>query len=411
MQYFILSFILLLVLSSSIFSTEDKKLTLTYLYSVLSDHHELVESFNDDIELARQKALFADSKPNPRFEMGYWLEPIQTKNGSTRSKLAVSQKILPKSRLQLRKRLEFGQVSIAELQREKVIQDLKYEVTKLFFDYLFLYEKLDILSNNFRIIESWNKLLETHYSHHDFRYPQLIQLQMEATRIQDQIREIKESIPNTFQQLKSIALIEVSEPLRPIFTAAIKKRTLVEDIDNNVDLLIMKSQLERQKIRKNLEETFQIPDKMIKTEWTTLQNENSLGTKNPWMVGIGFDLILNKKQLNANVEAENRRTHSLEKRLGYFRKDLKSKIKNSIFNLENQLKKFLLFSNDLLPRTQELLKSLQINYSARTNDMDFFALLETLRSLLKIELDITTVKKSYFHEMAYYQRLNGGLIF
>ena len=70
----------------------------------------------------------------------------------------------------------------------------------------------------------------------------------------------------------------------------------------------------------------------------------------------------------------------------------------------------MILKNELLPRTQESLDSLQVSYSSQTNDMDFFELLETLRSLLDINLEIESVRKIFFKELAEFQRLSGAAI-
>ena len=383
-------------------------LTLSKLYTAILDYHPLVKSLSIEVDAARQMAQYADTRPNPKLEIGYWLEPIQTKEGPTNSKVSLSQKILPRSKLRLRKRVELGGVKILELETIKTIQNLKYDAAKMFFEYNFLYKKLHILRQNLKLIESWTKLWETHYSHHNFRYPRLVQLQIEMTRIADQIREVEELIPNLFQQLISLVDLQITRPLKPFYKDDLIEYDFTDNSEHNIDLMILEARLQKQKLNRNLEETSLIPNKTIKTEWTSVTSRNDSDFNNPWMIGIGIDILVNRSQIKAKVKSQRSAVKSLKIKLNYLKRDIQSRIRNTIFGIDNSRKRYVLLRDDLLPRTQESLESLQINYSSQTNDMDFFGLLETLRALLNINLEIETTKKVYFQEVAQFERLSGS---
>ena len=383
-------------------------LTLSKLYTAILDYHPLVKSLSIEVDAARQMAQYADTRPNPKLEIGYWLEPIQTKAGPTNSKVSLSQKILPRSKLRLRKRVELGGVKILELETIKTIQNLKYDATKMFFEYNFLYKKLKILRQNLKLVESWTKLWETHYSHHNFRYPRLVQLQIEMTRIADQIREVEELIPNLFQQLTSLVDLQITRPLKPFYKDDLIEYDFTDNSEHNIDLMILEARLQKQKFNKSLEETSLIPNKTIKTEWTSVASRNDSDFNNPWMIGIGIDILVNRSQIKANVKSQSSAVKSLQIKLDYLKRDIQSRIRNSMFGINNSRKRYVLLRDDLLPRTQESLESLQINYSSQSNDMDFFGLLETLRALLNINLEIETTKKVYFQEVAQFERLSGS---
>ena len=383
------------------------ELSLKELYQAISNEHSLVKSSLLNINAAKTLAKYADTKPNPKLEMAYWLEPIQTKQGPTNKKLSLSQKILPPSKLKLRKRVELGNVEILELENLKIKQDLKYELSKTFFEYHFLFKKLDILKQNLKLVQSWAKLWETHYSHHNFRYPRLVQLQIELTRIQDQIREVNELIPIVYQQLMSSSDLNESTVRIPIHESKLMQYDLSHKADNNIDLLILQSKLQRQTLNKSLERTSFIPNKTIKSEITSIDSPHGADVGNPWMIGLGVDIILNKAQIKSRVASKQAAVKASEIKITYFKSGTEAKLKDVIFRINNNLKRYLILKNELLPRTQESLDSLQVSYSSQTNDMDFFGLLETLRTLLDINLEVESVRKIFFQDLARFQRLSG----
>ena len=387
------------------------ELSLKELYQAISNEHSLVKSSLLNINAAKTLAKYADTKPNPKLEMAYWLEPIQTKQGPTNKKLSLSQKILPPSKLKLRKRVELGNVEILELENLKIKQDLKYELSKTFFEYYFLFKKLDILKQNLKLVQSWAKLWETHYSHHNFRYPRLVQLQIEITRIRDQIREVKELIPIVYQQLMSSSDLNESKVRIPIHESKLMQYDLSDKADDNIDLLILQSKLHRQTLYKSLERTSFIPNKTIKSEITSIDSPHGADVGNPWMIGLGVDIILNKAQIQSRVASKQAAIKASEIKINYFKSGTEAKLKDVIFRINNNLKRYLILKNELLPRTQESLDSLQVSYSSQTNDMDFFGLLETLRTLLDINLEVESVRKIFFQDLARFQRLSGTPIF
>ena len=386
------------------------ELSLKELYQAISNEHSLVKSSLLNINAAKTLAKYSDTKPNPKLEMAYWLEPIQTKQGPTNKKLSLSQKILPPSKLKLRKRVELGNVEILELENLKIKQDLKYELSKTFFEYHFLFKKLDILKQNLKLVQSWAKLWETHYSHHNFRYPRLVQLQIEITRIRDQIREVKELIPIVYQQLMSSSDLNESKVRIPIHESKLMQYDLSDKADDNIDLLILQSKLHRQTLYKSLERTSFIPNKTIKSEITSIDSPHGADVGNPWMIGLGVDIILNKAQIQSRVASKQAAIKASEIKINYFKSGTEAKLRDVIFRINNNLKRYLILKNELLPRTQESLDSLQVSYSSQTNDMDFFGLLETLRTLLDINLEVESVRKIFFQDLARFQRLSGNPI-
>ena len=411
--YFCLGFYLFISMSwtaSSSYIKSSSQLSLNELYQSISNEHSLVKSSLLGINAAKTLAKYADTKPNPKLEMAYWLEPIQTKQGPTNKKISLSQKILPKSKLKLRKRVELGNVEILELESIRIKQDLKYDLSKTFFEYHFLFKKLDILKQNLKLVQSWAKLWETHYSHHNFSYPRLVKLQMELTRIQDQIREVNELIPIVYQLLMSSSDLNKTSLRIPIHQNKVMQYDLSSRVDDNIDLLILQSKLYRQTLYKSLERTSFIPNKTIKSELTSIDSPHGLDGGNPWMIGFGVDILLNKAQIKSRVASQQAAVQALEIKINYFKSGTKVKLNDVIFRINNNLKRYLILKNELLPRTQESLDSLQVSYSSQTNDMDFFGLLETLRSLLNINLEIESVRKIFFQELAEFQRLSGASI-
>ena len=171
--------------------------------------------------------------------------------------------------------------------------------------------------------------------------------------------------------------------------------------------LILQSKLHRQTLYKSLERTSFIPNKTIKSEITSIDSPHGADVGNPWMIGLGVDIILNKAQIKSRVASKQAAIKASEIKINYFKSGTEAKLRDVIFRINNNLKRYLVLKNELLPRTQESLDSLQVSYSSQTNDMDFFGLLETLRTLLDINLEVESVRKIFFQDLAKFQRLSG----
>ena len=164
--------LLLFLLSVPVYFCQD--LTLEFLKKNLRVQHKLLQASSMKVDSLKSKARAEGRLPNPWVQFGLFPKEIETKNGSTKSKLSLSQVLPPKSQLSLKRKIAFGWVQIEELKREKTYQELLLEIENTFFEYNFLYQKEEVLRENLKLIQSWVKLWETHYAHHNFQYQRLI---------------------------------------------------------------------------------------------------------------------------------------------------------------------------------------------------------------------------------------------
>lgn len=382
-------------------------LTLQVVRKSVESAHSLVKASGSKRDSAESFAIYADQRPNPKLEIGYFIEPVETRVGAMKSKVGISQALPAKSRLNLKKRVQLENVEIAQLEKERLVQELKLQATLKFFEYLYLHQKLRILEDNLKIVQSWSKLWETHYSHHDFRYQRLVQLQIEATQIQDKIREVSESIPNTFQELANLSWLEQSQAIPPSFDSKVKKDQLSFDPSSNIELLILDVEQKKQRLKVSLERSFFIPSKTLRTDWTMIDSRNGTGGEDAWMIGLGMEILLNKSETKSRVEGQERLLEALNSKREYLLSNLESDFLSLQFQSHNSMKKLELYRDDLIPRTKESLDSLQINYSSQNKGMDFFGLLDTLRKLLSLNLELEAIKKNYFQARARQYRLLG----
>lgn len=400
---------LLVLFCAQLSCDQESYLSLESLLETVQKNHSLVNSSRvkeSSLELA---AFSSGRKPNPEFKFGYWIEPVQTRAGAMQTKLSLSQTLPPKSRLLQEKKVSLEELGLQELQTRKLVQDIERKVRIKYFEYNFLVRKVQILKENLKIVQSFAKLWETHYSHHDYRYPRLIQLQTEATQIQDQIRETEELVPVVYEELMTLSWRDPDQPLKTDFQGKVSKVNSSFDSSKNIDLSILKAELAKQREKSKLARTFYQPKKIALLEYTGIDNNapGTLAGQDAWMVGVGIELILDKDRVSQKLGASRKMEEALELQILHKTRELETRWKRASYQVENARKKFLLCKTELIPRTSETLEALQINYGSQNKGMDFFALLDNLRKLLSLNLEKELHFKEYFQARAQQIRLLG----
>lgn len=400
--------ILMMLLTTLNLATE---LRLDELKDSLFANHILLKAAEQKTKAADHQADSAGRRPDPFIKFGLFPKEVETRNGAMKTKIGVSQALPPRSRLHFKKRVAQGVASIQELNKTKLFQDLLLMLEKKFFMYNFMFKKRDVLDENLKLLNSWIKLWGTHYSHHNFQYQRLIQLQVDAREIEDQIRSVNEAIPIIYEELMELAWTTPSQAVKPVFKQAISNTDLTLKLKNNIELLLLDEALKKQTAKTNLAKSFFKPKYMLGTEWTQIDSDRPGATQgeDAWMISLGMELVLDKNRVRNRVSSENLKKQAILSKREYKRRDLEVKWKRFSFELDNARKQYLLIKDDLLPRTREALDSIQARYTTQSKGMDFFSLLGHLRKLLKLSLAMEVHYKDYFQARAEQKRILGNI--
>lgn len=399
-----LQILLVFLLAATPYSEET---TLQYLKESLRRNHLMLKSQSLIIESKSAQAKSEGRLPNPFIKFGLFPKELSTKNGLTKSKLGVTQVLPPKSQLYFKKQIAIGSVGIEELKKEKTLQDLMLQLEKTFFKYNFLHQKKEVLSENFKLVNSWINLWKTHYSHHDFQYQRLIQLQVDAREIEDQIRSVKEQLPVVYEELRELAWLD-EELLQTVkFDEEISNINDNLNLDNNIDLLIIDASKKIESSKLKFEHSFYKSKYILGSEWTMI-DADGIGANqgnDAWMISVGMELVLDKNRVKNRVNSKKHMLQSLVRKRDYLNRHLKTQWSKSLFKLSDARLQYQLIKEDLVPRTREALDSIQANYITQSKGIDFFSLLGHLRKLLKLNLEMKNQYKNYFQAKAELKRI------
>lgn len=393
-----LQILCIFLLVASLYS---ESMTLQYLKENLRKNHRLLQSQSLIIDSKRAETRSEGRLPNPSMQFGFF-----PKNGFTKSKVGFTQVLPPQSQLYFKKKIAIGELDLEILTKEKTLQDLMLQLEKVFFDYHFLYEKRDVLVENLKLLNSWVKLWKTHYSHHDFQYQRLIQLQIDAREIEDQIRSVKDQLPVVYQELLQLAWIDQTEVKRVFFDKKITDTKLKLDLNNNIDLLLIDAMKKKEDSSLKFQKSFHKSNFTIGSQWTINDDRAAMNSGNEsWMISLGMELVLDKNRVKSRVDSKRFILQSLQSKHAHLSRDLHTKWSKNLFKMNDSRLQYFLIHEDLLPRTKEALDSIQSNYFTQSKGVDFFSLLEHLRKLLKLSLEMKNQYKNYFQTKAELKRI------
>lgn len=388
-----------------------QELTIESLRESLKSNNPLLGAAMNQVQSAQSTARSKGRKPDPFLKMGLFPKAVETRNGAMKSKLGISQVFPPGSRLHFEKQLFLDAVSVEELKKQKLFQDLVLKLETKFLAYQFQFKKKEVLQENLKILEAWIKLWESHYSHHNFAYQRLVQFQVDAREIEDQIREVDERIPVLFQELMQLSWQSKNEIELPQFNGIITSKIPEFTISGNPQILILEAELKKQKSRLELSKSFYKPKYMLGTEWTQIDsNRTGPGQgDDAFMVTLGVDLVLDRSRVRHRVQGDEFKFKAIEERMRYKQRSLEIEYQDASFRKTNARKEFLLIRDDLLPRTREALDSIQASYTTKSKGMDYFSLLGHLKKLLKLSLAMEKHYKNYFQADAKLRHISGTI--
>ncbi|PCJ18201.1 MAG: hypothetical protein COB02_11475 [Candidatus Cloacimonadota bacterium] len=387
------------ILISNSFANE---YNLDFLKESLRKNHLQLESSSLQIKSLKLQAKSEGRLKNPMVKLGVFPKEVATKNGNMKYKFGVSQVLPPKSQLFFKKQIVLGLVSIEELKKEKLLQGLLLKLEKTYFLYNFLFEKKLVLEENLHLINSWIKLWETHYSTHDFQYQRLIQLQIDAREIKDKIRSVHQKIPVVLEELKELAWLDLDSIKLSKSLKKVSKIDLILGLDSNIDLLIIDANQKKKKSQIKFENSFFKPKYVVSSEWTMI-DANGLGQNqgdDAWMISLGMELVLDKNKIKNRVSSKKVQFKSLQTKRSFKQRSLKVKWNTISYQVNDARAQYQLIKDDLIPRTKEALESIQTNYMTQNKGIDFFSLLNHLRKLLKLSLNMKIQYKNYFQAYA-----------
>ena len=273
-----------------------------------------------------------------------------------------------------------------EAAKLKVFQQVKYA----FYEYLYLKEAIDIAEENLQLLKNFEIIARTNYQTSTANHPDVIRAQIELAELENVLTSLQKlKTPTTVMLNASLNRpieLPLAWPQKPAITGInIEQSKLIElVIDNNPQLQGMNWEIEAARSNVQLAKKKFYPNIGVGFEYV---DRAEIGERGRTPLSLMFSVNIPLWQDNykaAKRQAQATLNKSVQQKIS-FQNTTISQAMQVLYDYQDAQRKVKLYSDVLIPKTQELLLASESAY--KSGKVDFLSLIDAQRTLLKYQLD------------------------
>jgi outer membrane protein TolC len=393
------------------------------------------------------------SLPDPRFTYRYFIREVETRVGPQQQGLGLSQMFPWFGKLELRGSVAAEAAEAAKQQYENEKLKLFFEVKDAFYEYYYLGRAIDVVKENFELVEYLESVARARYKTAAAGHPDVIRAQVEMGKLEDQLNSLRDLLVPALARLNAVlnrptnaalALPQSIPDEQPTFTDEEVLDWLVQD---NPALRALDHEIERARHAVTLAKMDYYPDFTLGVDYTDVGSANrsspqgfanpaalrsasrfasgmgdlidayaigrsfSPGTRSEdsgqdiWMVSLSMNVpIWRGKYAAGEREARARYLAALGSRVQQ-ENSLTAAVQRTLFEHRDAERKITLYRDVLIPKAKESIGSTETAF--RAGAASFLDLVDAERSLLEFELSFERALANRAQRLAELEMLVG----
>ncbi len=383
---------------------------------------EIVE-MNPELAAARAKwrskaALVgpAGSLPDPRLNLGVYLQEVETRVGPQQARFGISQGIPWKGKLKLKSDMAAAGAEVARRQYESLMIRLFSDLKRQVFELLYLNRAIEVTSRHVDLLKEWEALMSARYTTDTVGMSDWIRVQVEMDRLRDRLSTLRAAEIPVISELNRIlnrppdssfpVTAGMSFPLpekipyskKELIAAIGAANPEIQGLDSGIHLRKFGISL----ADKNFFPDFKVGIDFIRTGSARMSDVSGSG-KDPVVLTFGLTLPLNRRKYRLLKTAASESFVAAEqKKLGR-QNALVSQLSLLEFRYEDAVRKMRLYRDKLIPDTRDSLDVTVSGYEAGGDG--FLDIVDTERTLLALELGLEQAKTDGLKALASIERI------
>ena len=373
-------------------------------------------------EVSQSKIAQVSNLPDPMLTLGLMNLPTNsfsfTQEPMTGKVVGLSQAVPFPGKLNEAEKVHAKDVDINQQEIDDAVNEIKNDVRKTYYDLRFVREAIKITRESKNNLEQIAEVVRTKYAVSKASQQNLIQIEVELTKIKDKIEELQGSEKSNLAVLNSYLLRDSLTPIRTDSTPSLASQDIdvakLESLAKQNRPFLKGIELAKEKsvLKKNLAEYEFYPNFNFTIQYS--QRDKIAATNTPlhnflsFVVGINLPLNYGGKKTAAVEEAQltqkmfgdqyNAALQVLDKNFGM-----------SVSKLNELKEREKLIREGLLPQAEQSLKTALVNY--QVGDIDFINVLDAQNKLYDIETNLYKIRTMYFKELSQLEFLTGTNVY
>lgn len=381
-----------------------------YLRIAAENSPALMEAF-EKWKAAAEKVNQEGYLPNPTVNLGWYLEPVQTRTGNQRASIGLAQSFPWFGTLSLQEKQAALEADALKALLDDAAFQIFYEVKKVYYEYAYLARAVEINRETLNLITYLEGVVRSRYESGLADYSDLIRLQVELATLEDRIRTLEELRTPLVSALNAAMGRDMNEDIPwpdsvPLMEPVMEDEEIMVLLKSGTprllasNLRVTKAETGVDLARKSYYPDFTVSLSTILTDNTALRRGQSVSQdgdvgfaasrttegagRDPVIAGLSIKLpIWFGKNAAAVREAKARKRAAMASEID-LEKSLAADLRMALYKYRDAERQVALYENTLIPKATQALGATIESYQSGLATMGDF--LQTEKTLLELEL-------------------------
>ncbi len=358
----------------------------TYLEKLLSiafENNDKIQSQTELIDKQKSNSIVAGSLPDPSLSAGYFLSPIETKTGPQEWKIGITQNIPGFGKLSTKEKIGLLQTENEVIKLQKTRLEIQRQVITIYENLRFQKTQLEIIEYLLGILQNLESVMTIQYSTSTENYSNLIQIQLEVLKQNDNLIAIQNEKEILLSELEYLLGAEILNKIN--FNEVDLNIPDFDNISSNPDLLSVLISVNIAKTKLHLANLSYFPDFSLGADYISLGYP---ADQNPIDIRLGISLPIWFGKNNARKSSAQAELSSVEFLISDVEESLKAQAKRLSYEMENLLRRIQLIDGELIPKAEISQEVSETAYLS--NEIDFDQFMDSIQILLNLKLEKAT---------------------
>ena len=369
---------------------------------------------------ALEKVAPARALPEPRLTYGYYVREVETRVGSQRQRIGVSQTLPWIGTLDLRGRIALEAARAMESRYRAARDALAYRVKKACYELYHLDRAIEVARMNVELLAHLEGVARTRYETGTGRYRALIKAQVELGKLEDRLRGLRDSKRPVVAQLNAAlgrppaAPLPVSGALPEVRLGRSDEELAIQLRAHNPVLQALASEARSAERAVELAGKEFYPNLTLGFDYIdTAEAEATPGMglppdsgKDPLVAKVGLSLPIWREKYSAARRGAAARWRAALRQRQEKENELIARLEMALFGRRDAARRIELYRDELLPRAEQSLSVTQQAFAA--GETSFLDLIDAQRVRLEFQLAYERARSDGAQRLAEIEMLVGA---
>lgn len=357
-------------------------------------HSPEVEQSYQQWRVASHRVPQIASLPDPRLNIGFFLNEVETRVGPQQSRVGIAQTFPWIGKLRDREDAATKGALSAWYRYHEAQLRVTEQVIVALHELDYLQQSTRVTQDNQSLLESFEEVVRAKYRVGIGSHPQLIHIQLELAQLNDRLIHLQSLRPVYIASLNAVLNREpeseipadLNLPQRIAVTSAQQLATLANE--HNPSLQAINQRIGQARVQTDIARKDGYPDLTIGLDYIVTDEaaESSIAESgdDPVLLSFGINLPLWREKYDAAVSESIANRLTISRELDAHSNKIAALIYRAWFEHTDADRRVRLYEQSLIPKAQE---SLSASLAAfRTGESEFLDLLDTQRTLLEFSI-------------------------